>query len=96
MILCLGTIYPSLMQLQKGVSDTEDKKQRAVCVERYRRKDEEGFRLYSDTDLEREEECGICLETNSKIVLPSCNHMMCLQCYREWLVSLLFHSSFSL
>uniref|UniRef100_A0A7N0TK38 RING-type domain-containing protein n=1 Tax=Kalanchoe fedtschenkoi TaxID=63787 RepID=A0A7N0TK38_KALFE len=79
-----GTIYPSLMQLQKGVSDTEDKKQRAVCVERYRRKDEENSRQCSDTDMERDEECGICMEMNSKIVLPTCNHMMCLKCYREW------------
>ncbi|CAM8900325.1 hypothetical protein QQ045_010267 [Rhodiola kirilowii] len=79
-----GTIYPSLMQLQKGVSDTEDKKQRAICVERYRKKDEDGSRQFSDIDMEREEECGICLEMNCKIVLPSCNHMMCLKCYRDW------------
>uniref|UniRef100_A0A7N0V2M8 RING-type domain-containing protein n=2 Tax=Kalanchoe fedtschenkoi TaxID=63787 RepID=A0A7N0V2M8_KALFE len=79
-----GTIYPSLMQLQKGVSDTEDKKQRAICVERYRRKDGEGSRQRSDTDVEREEECGICMEMNSKIVLPDCSHMMCLKCYHDW------------
>lgn len=79
-----GTIYPSLMQLQKGVSDSEHKRQKAVCVERYYRKDEEETRKYSDIDSERDEECGICLETNSKIVLPSCHHVMCLKCYLDW------------
>ncbi|KAM4100676.1 hypothetical protein ACJW30_05G085900 [Castanea mollissima] len=62
----------------------EDKKQKAVCMERYRRRDDEEHRLRSDVDIEREEECGICMEMNSKIVLPNCNHAMCLKCYREW------------
>ncbi|GMP74702.1 hypothetical protein CsSME_00032047 [Camellia sinensis var. sinensis] len=77
-------IYPSLLQLQSGITDTEDKKQKTVCMERYRRKDDEEQRQYSDIDIEREEECGICMEMNSKIVLPNCNHAMCLKCYREW------------
>ncbi|KAH9748645.1 RING-type domain-containing protein [Citrus sinensis] len=77
-------IYPSLLQLQRGVTDTEDKKQKAVYMERYRRRDDEEQRQYTDADIEREEECGICMETNSKIVLPNCNHAMCLKCYREW------------
>jgi hypothetical protein len=77
-------IYPSLLQLQRGVTDTEDKKQKAVCLERYRRRDDEEHRQHTDIDIEREEECGICMEMNSKIVLPNCNHAMCLKCYREW------------
>lgn len=72
------------MQLEKGVTDSEDKKQKAVCLERYRRKDEDDLRHCSELDVEREEECGICMETNSKIVLPNCNHAICLKCYREW------------
>ncbi|KAK4399068.1 E3 ubiquitin-protein ligase AIRP2 [Sesamum angolense] len=79
-----AVIYPSLLQLQRGVTDSEDKKQKAVCMERYRRKDEEEHRHCSELDIEREEECGICMEMNSKIVLPNCNHAMCLKCYREW------------
>ncbi|XP_034891587.1 E3 ubiquitin-protein ligase AIRP2 isoform X2 [Populus alba] len=79
-----AVIYPSLLQLQRGVTDTEDKKQKAVCVERYRRRDDEEHRQHTDIDIEREEECGICMEMNSKIVLPNCNHAMCLKCYREW------------
>ncbi|XLS90240.1 hypothetical protein HN51_066248 [Arachis hypogaea] len=34
-------------------------------------------------DIEREE-YGICMEVNSKIVLPNCIHAMCLKRYREW------------
>uniref|UniRef100_A0A7N0RDS7 RING-type domain-containing protein n=1 Tax=Kalanchoe fedtschenkoi TaxID=63787 RepID=A0A7N0RDS7_KALFE len=77
-------IYPSLMQLQNGVTDSEDRRQKAVCMERYRKKDEGDSRQYSDLDMEREEECGICMEMNSKIVLPNCNHALCLNCYQEW------------
>ncbi|KAM7262502.1 hypothetical protein ACFE04_000185 [Oxalis oulophora] len=79
-----AVIYPSLLQLQSGVTDTEDKKQKAVCMEKYRRKDDEEYKNRSAVDIEREEECGICMETNSKIVLPNCNHALCLKCYREW------------
>ncbi|KAJ0634317.1 putative transcription factor C2H2 family [Helianthus annuus] len=35
-------------------------------------------------DLERENECGICLESCTKIVLPNCCHAMCINCYRDW------------
>lgn len=62
----------------------EDKKQKAVCIERYRKRDDEERRQLSEMDVEREEECGICMEMNSKIVLPNCNHAMCIKCYREW------------
>ncbi|XP_031126481.1 E3 ubiquitin-protein ligase AIRP2-like [Ipomoea triloba] len=79
-----AAIYPSLLQLEKGVTDSEDKRQKAVCLERYRRRDDEDYRQASDLDIEREEECGICMEMNSKIVLPNCNHAMCLKCYHEW------------
>ncbi|XP_040864131.1 E3 ubiquitin-protein ligase AIRP2 isoform X2 [Glycine max] len=78
-----AVIYPSLLQLEKGVTDTEDKKQKVVCMERYRRRDDEEYRQSSDIDIEREDECGICMDMNSKIVLPNCNHAMCLKCYRE-------------
>ncbi|MCD7448114.1 E3 ubiquitin-protein ligase airp2 [Datura stramonium] len=79
-----AVIYPSLLQLERGVTDSEDKKQKAVCLERYRRRDDEDNRQSSDSDIEREEECGICMEMNSKIVLPKCNHALCLKCYHEW------------
>lgn len=77
-----GHIYPSLQQLQGGMA-YEDVKQKATCQERYKKRDEECSQM-SAVDIERETECGICMETNSKIALPDCNHVMCLSCYRDW------------
>ncbi|KAJ0968955.1 hypothetical protein J5N97_021832 [Dioscorea zingiberensis] len=79
-----AVIFPSLLQLQKGITDMEDKKQKAICTERYRRTDDDDRKYFSEVDFEREEECGICMEINSKIVLPNCSHAMCMKCYREW------------
>lgn len=79
-----AVIYPSLLQLERGVTDTEVKRQKAVCMERYRRRDDKECKSHSDIDVEREEECGICMEMNNKIVLPYCNHAMCLKCYNDW------------
>ncbi|CAN1231902.1 E3 ubiquitin-protein ligase AIRP2 [Linum grandiflorum] len=67
-----GVIFPSLLQLQRGITELEDRKQIEVCSSKYTR------------DAEREEECGICMEMNPKFVLPDCNHSMCLKCFRDW------------
>ncbi|URE15651.1 hypothetical protein MUK42_12211 [Musa troglodytarum] len=74
-----GVIFPSLIQLQKGITDMEDKKQKSICVERYRRREDDDKQQLSEIDVEREEECGICMETNSKVVLPNCGHAMCIR-----------------
>jgi hypothetical protein len=36
-----AVIFPSLMQLHEGISDIDDRRQNAICAERYRR-DEDG------------------------------------------------------
>lgn len=77
-------IFPSLLQLQKGITDLEDRKQRELCATRFKRKDELGGRKISASDLEREEECGICMEMTGKIVLPNCGHSLCMKCYQDW------------
>ncbi|KAK9280347.1 hypothetical protein L1049_014035 [Liquidambar formosana] len=69
-------IFPSLLQLQRAVTDLEDRKQKEVCLTRYKRKDELVRGKLSGTDIEREEECGICMEMNSKVVLPNCSHSL--------------------
>uniref|UniRef100_A0A1D1YU83 RING finger protein 141 n=1 Tax=Anthurium amnicola TaxID=1678845 RepID=A0A1D1YU83_9ARAE len=79
-----GVIFPSLLQLQRGISNIEDQIQKEVCAKKYNTKDDTEKGKLSDIDLERELECGICMELNSKVVLPNCNHMMCLKCYRDW------------
>ncbi|XP_062168062.1 E3 ubiquitin-protein ligase AIRP2 isoform X2 [Alnus glutinosa] len=78
-----GVIFPSLMQLQRGITDVEDRKQRETCATKYKRKGESEKGKLSEIELEREEECGICMEINSKVVLPICNHSMCMMCYRN-------------
>ncbi|KAL6657423.1 hypothetical protein ACP70R_005203 [Stipagrostis hirtigluma subsp. patula] len=79
-----AVIFPSLMQLHEGINELEDKKQKAICTERYRRRDEDQKMVISEIDDNIEEECGICMEINSKVVLPTCSHAMCIKCYRDW------------
>uniref|UniRef100_A0A453DH10 RING-type domain-containing protein n=1 Tax=Aegilops tauschii subsp. strangulata TaxID=200361 RepID=A0A453DH10_AEGTS len=81
-----AVIFPSLMQLEHGISDSDDRRQRAACSEGYRRRDEpeDSKRPVSEIDAEIEEECGICMELNSRVVLPNCSHDMCINCYRQW------------
>jgi len=40
--------------------------------------------VISEIDDNIEEECGICMEINTKVVLPTCSHAMCIKCYRDW------------
>ncbi|PKI34519.1 hypothetical protein CRG98_045056 [Punica granatum] len=68
-----------------GITDVEERKQKEVCATKYTRKDEADKGKLSVADLEREEECGICMKISSKIVLPNCCHSLCMRCYRDWL-----------
>ncbi|KAK7301762.1 hypothetical protein RJT34_12636 [Clitoria ternatea] len=77
-------IFPALLQLQKGTTDLEERKQKEVYALRYQKKSEFKERRESEVDMEREEECGVCLEVKAKVVLPNCCHSMCLECYRDW------------
>lgn len=82
-------IFPSLLQLQGGINDVEYREQKEIYIEKYKKKAEVRAEIMKgkscESDLEREEECGICMELNSsKIVLPSCNHAMCMKCYKDW------------
>ncbi|XP_015089398.1 E3 ubiquitin-protein ligase AIRP2-like isoform X4 [Solanum pennellii] len=65
-----AVIYPSLVQLERGVTDSEDKKQNAVCQERYKRRNDEDYSKAYDPDIEREDECGICMEAFEVTVMP--------------------------
>ncbi|KAK4780227.1 hypothetical protein SAY87_016333 [Trapa incisa] len=79
-----AVIFPSLLQLQKGITELEERKQKEACSARYRKREESPRGRLSELDLEREEECGICLETTSRVVLPNCCHSLCLKCYENW------------
>nr|XP_043611217.1 E3 ubiquitin-protein ligase AIRP2-like [Erigeron canadensis] len=79
-----GFMFPSIMQLQTGITDLDDRKQKEICLARYSKKNGLENEKPSDADVERERECGICMEANSKVVLPRCSHSLCLKCYRDW------------
>ncbi|RDX66177.1 hypothetical protein CR513_55085 [Mucuna pruriens] len=71
-----GVIFPSLLQLHRGITDVEERKQKDLCATKYKRKDIIRKGKLSEIDIEREEECGICMEMNNKVVLPNCNHTL--------------------
>lgn len=77
-------IFPSLLQLHKGITEVEEMKQREICAAKYKRKDDMDKGKLSEVDVEREEECGICMEISCKVVLPNCSHSLCMKCYRNW------------
>nr|GME08877.1 E3 ubiquitin-protein ligase AIRP2 isoform X1 [Ipomoea batatas] len=79
-----GVIFPSLLLLQRGITDVEDKKQRELCANKYSKRDETSKGKIPEVEIEREEECGICMELKTKVVLPDCNHSLCMKCYRKW------------
>ncbi|RAL39267.1 hypothetical protein DM860_002800 [Cuscuta australis] len=82
-----GVIFPSLLQLQRGITDVEERKQREILENKYRKRDDSNSKgKLSEIEAEREEECGICLELEPKVVLPDCNHALCMKCYRNWRV----------
>ncbi|PPS06418.1 hypothetical protein GOBAR_AA14205 [Gossypium barbadense] len=85
-----AVIFPSLLQLQRGITDLEDRKQKEACTVRYRRKDESARGKISEIDCEREDECSICMEMNGLVVLPNCSHSMCLNCYSDWGIPMFF------
>ncbi|PKU69301.1 E3 ubiquitin-protein ligase AIRP2 isoform X2 [Dendrobium catenatum] len=79
-------IFPTLMQLRRkitGMETMEDQNKKKMFLERYMRTDDDDQMHLSVSDAEREEECGICMLQNSKFVLPTCNHCLCLSCFNE-------------
>lgn len=77
-------IYPSLLQLESGITCVEERKQEELCSLRFSRNNSLDRGKLTEADIEREEECGICMEPNSKVVLPNCGHVLCMKCYQDW------------
>ncbi|KAI3733409.1 hypothetical protein L6452_12852 [Arctium lappa] len=80
-----AVILPSLRRLHYDLVELDnaakgESSELEISSQRKLEKDD-GF---TNVDLEREDECGICLEPCSKIVLPNCCHAMCINCYRDW------------
>ncbi|XP_040373631.1 E3 ubiquitin-protein ligase AIRP2 isoform X2 [Rosa chinensis] len=72
-----SVIYPYLRQLEGEFNELEDNKKRS-------QKRMEDRKNLSDQDLERDDECGICMENYAKMVLPNCGHSMCITCFHDW------------
>ncbi|XP_058102120.1 E3 ubiquitin-protein ligase AIRP2-like [Magnolia sinica] len=79
-----AVIYPSLQQLEGDLTELESTKQRDRCTEMFSGKRVEERRQISDRDSERDDECGICMEACTRMVLPDCGHAMCNRCYHDW------------
>ena len=81
--LFAAVIYPLLRQLGDEFIELEDDK-KGRCTEVLSRKRVEDRKRVSDKDLERDDECGICMENCTKMVLPNCGHALCISCFHDW------------
>lgn len=63
-----AVIYPSLKQLDGYLIELKDVDKKKIYCK----------------DVNKEDECGICMETCDKMVLPNCGHSMCIRCFRDW------------
>ncbi|KAG9130673.1 hypothetical protein Leryth_018071 [Lithospermum erythrorhizon] len=80
-----GVIYPSLHQLEGHLIDRMDKNhQRSNCSDSLIMEGREDRKRFNRD--EQEDECGICMETDSEVVLPNCGHSMCISCFHDWSV----------
>ncbi|MCO5607625.1 hypothetical protein L7F22_061823 [Adiantum nelumboides] len=80
-----GYILPSLELLEgAGFIKEQTLKQKAVCCDEGQGQVNSTTERQSLTDLEKNEECGICLEIVPKVVLPTCGHSLCLECHIKW------------
>ncbi|XP_052174706.1 E3 ubiquitin-protein ligase AIRP2-like isoform X4 [Diospyros lotus] len=70
-------VLPSLQRLSNNIADVNQDDDLMTTA---RTSSEEK----RDLDFDRDEECGICLEPCTQMVLPNCCHAMCINCYRDW------------
>lgn len=77
-------ILPSLKRLRTNPLELEVNEDDIQPFGTNPRKKIEKNTKNTDLDMEREDECGICLEPCTKMVLPNCCHAMCINCYRDW------------
>ncbi|XVE74875.1 hypothetical protein DITRI_Ditri12bG0053600 [Diplodiscus trichospermus] len=78
-----AVVYPLLRQLGDEFIELEDNKKGRRGEVLSRKRVEECKRV-SDKDLDRDDECGICMENCTKMVLPNCGHSLCISCFHEW------------
>ncbi|KAJ7957639.1 RING finger protein [Quillaja saponaria] len=76
-----AVIYPSLKQLEDEFVASQYNDQRRQFVEVLSSKKLEKL---PDTNHDKDDECGICMENNAKMVLPNCGHSLCISCFHDW------------
>ncbi|CAL1359908.1 unnamed protein product [Linum trigynum] len=79
-----GVILPSLQRLHSSLDEMELEGFSTIDSLRIKNVDADHHDKLISIDLEREDECGICLEPCTKMVLPNCCHAMCIKCYQNW------------
>lgn len=79
-----AVILPSLQQLHYDLIELDGKKEENIVVKNISKKRTDGEGKCGHLDSERDDECGICLEPCTKMVVPNCCHAMCINCYRDW------------
>lgn len=79
-----AVILPSLQRLHGELVELENTKDGNLGIGVSGKKRVEGDKRLTNIDIDREDECGICLEPCTKMVLPNCCHAMCINCYRDW------------
>lgn len=77
-----GIILPSLQRLHSNLGELDDAKIEGLEIGSFDRM--RGENQVGSLDFDREDECGICLEPCTKMVLPNCCHAMCIKCYHNW------------
>ncbi|CAA0833730.1 RING/U-box superfamily protein [Striga hermonthica] len=75
-------IYPMLKQVEGNMIELMEEKLKGP-----KKCDDPEHNKTSCRDSEEtEDECGICMEMNTKVALPICGHSMCISCFNEWYV----------
>ncbi|KAK3418950.1 hypothetical protein EUGRSUZ_H04695 [Eucalyptus grandis] len=72
-----AVIYPLLKQLKGEFA-------RIGGINRATPERIEGKGEFCNRELERDDECGICMESHANTVLPDCGHSLCISCYNNW------------
>ncbi|KAK9707481.1 hypothetical protein RND81_07G200400 [Saponaria officinalis] len=79
-----AVIFPSLRQLEGYMIDLQESNKRTRNSDILNTKRVDEKRKLVDKESERDEECGICMEPGTKMVLPTCGHSMCIRCFHDW------------
>lgn len=79
-------IYPSLKQLEGNLVELMKENTKVTQLLNTSNGRVEEKRQSCKSIPGEEEECGICMETDSKIVLPNCSHSMCVGCFHDWYI----------